>query len=163
MIAPSISDAGSGSIIPASAEEFRSLRDSVARTPEGGAACFVAVLLAYSREQKLGRQCLTLILDRSNVAAGDIYEGYAPAPSIGYHLARLDGQKTWNYLGFAYLQGATPQNKLHCEPAPEQQRQRRERPRQGVCSGGRFSPAPHFALPQRQRLVEGQRVLELLG
>lgn len=102
--------------VPASAEEYRGLRDGLATRPEGGAACFIAALLAYSRDRKLGRQCLTLILDRGNVANGDIFEGFAPAPAIGWHLDRLDRQNVWSYHGFAYVRGATPQNSYQVSP-----------------------------------------------
>lgn len=96
--------------VPASAEEFLALRSQLASTPEGGATCFIAAMLAYGNNPQLGRQCLVLILDPSNVGPGDVYQGHAPSASIRYHLDRLDGYKVWPYLGYAYLKGASPQN-----------------------------------------------------
>ena len=92
--------------IPKSSEEFTQYRNSVATTPEGGAAATVAALLAFSENEKVGMQCLTLILDRRNVGRGDVIKGYAPSSAIMYHVNRISGYKMWPYLGYAYLKGA---------------------------------------------------------
>lgn len=96
--------------IPTSAEEFTQMRNQLATTPEGGAAMTVAALLAFSKDPKVGLQCLTLILDKRNVVRGNVIKGYAPLGSVMYHVNRISGYKMWPYLGFAYLKGATSQN-----------------------------------------------------
>lgn len=97
--------------VPSSAEQFVAWRDEVANTPEGGAACLIAAMLAYGKDPVLGRQCFTLILDPSNVGRGNVYQGYQPGPNIRYHLDRLDGYRVWPYLGYAYVRGANAQNR----------------------------------------------------
>jgi hypothetical protein len=54
---------------PTTAEEFLLLRDRLARTPEGGALLFAVAQYIYTNvDDRLGTQCLTLILDASHVA-----------------------------------------------------------------------------------------------
>lgn len=96
--------------IPVTAEEFTQMRNQMARTPEGGAAMTVAALLAFSKDKKVGLQCLTLILDKRNVIRGNVIKGYAPLGSVMYHVNRISGYNMWPYLGFAYLKGATSAN-----------------------------------------------------
>lgn len=96
--------------IPSSADEFVTMRNELATTPEGGAAMFIVTLLGFSQSQDLGMQFLTLALDQGNVGKGNVYKGYAPNRSIMYHVDRLTHQKVWGYLGYAYIRGATPDN-----------------------------------------------------
>ena len=77
--------------IPQSADQFLELRDRLAGTPEGGAACFVATLLAFSESQEVGMQCLTIAVDQRNVGPGSVYKGYAPGSSVMYHINRITG------------------------------------------------------------------------
>ncbi len=96
--------------IPDSAEQFVELRDRLASTPEGGAACFVATLLAFSKSKEVGMQCLTIAMDQRNVGNGNVYKGYAPSSSVMYHVNRISGYDLWPYLGYAYIKGATAAN-----------------------------------------------------
>ena len=50
--------------LPDSIDAFKALRNTTARTPEGGAAMMVVALLAYTHSEELGRQCLTVAVDR---------------------------------------------------------------------------------------------------
>lgn len=102
--------------IPQSAEEFVAFRDSVATTPEGGAAATVAALLAFSHSPEVGLQCLTLILDQGSVIRGDVIRGYAPNGSIMYHVNRISGYQMWPFLGFAYLKGARAEQDYAVRP-----------------------------------------------
>ena len=96
--------------VPESAEQFIELRDKLASTPEGGAACFVAALLAFSKSEEVGLQCLTLAIDQRNVGSGNVYKGYAPIGSVMYHVNRISGYQMWPYLGYAYIKGSKASN-----------------------------------------------------
>lgn len=89
-----------------SVEDFLKLRNEIATTPEGGAACFVATLLAFGESKDVGMQCLTIAIDKRNVIKGGVYKGYAPGSSVMYHINRISGYKMWPYLGRAYIKGA---------------------------------------------------------
>lgn len=102
--------------VPTSAEEFLALRNNLAKTPEGGAACFVAALLAFSKSKDVGMQCLTLGIDRGSVIQGDVYKGYAPSGSVMYHINRISGYDMWPYLGYAYIKGALAKNNYQVSP-----------------------------------------------
>ena len=102
--------------IPQTVEQFVELRDKLAGTPEGGAACFVAALLAFSESQELGLQCLTVAIDQSNVIKGEVYQGYAPGGSVMYHVERITGYNMWPYLGYAYLKGTKASNNYATSP-----------------------------------------------
>lgn len=95
--------------IPASVDDFVSWRDSVATTPEGGAAVFVMALLKYSEDQKLGQHFLTVAIDAqwlTNKADG--YKGKAPLPRYLQALKeRIAGRP---YVARSYLQGTSPEN-----------------------------------------------------
>lgn len=93
--------------LPSSIEEFTSQRDSVANTPEGGAAMTIVALIVLSENESLGMQMLTVALDRSNLQQGSVYEGFAPHRSLNYHLSRV---RSWKDGVRSYVQGATPQN-----------------------------------------------------
>lgn len=93
--------------LPSSIEEFESQRDSVANTPEGGAAMTIVALIVLSENESLGMQMLTVALDRSNLQKGSVYKGFAPHRSLNYHLGRV---RSWKNGVYSYVQGATPQN-----------------------------------------------------
>lgn len=102
--------------IPGNAEEFAQWRDQIATTPEGGAAATVAALMAFSKDEKLGLQCLTLMLDQRNVGNGDVIKGHAPIGAIMYHVNRISGYDMWPYLAFAYVKGGTAENNYAVSP-----------------------------------------------
>ncbi|WP_157558497.1 DUF6935 domain-containing protein [Microscilla marina] len=100
--------------LPASPEEFIKMRNKMSRSPEGGAAMFLAALLNMGKNEKLGMQCLTIAIDQSQVVSGNVYKGYKPGRSVMYHLNRLKrgGSRGnfWAYAPKAYLKGATLKN-----------------------------------------------------
>jgi hypothetical protein len=95
--------------IPQSIDAFVALRDQVATTPQGGAAMMVVALIAYATDEELGRQCLTVAVDRDRLQEGA--QGYK-----GWELRRSDLQRIRlqlqgkAYLAYSYLQGTSPQN-----------------------------------------------------
>lgn len=98
--------------LPVSPEEFIQMRNRIAKTPEGGAAMFIAAMLNMGVNEKLGLQCITIGIDQSQVTKGNIYKGYKPGRGTMYHVNRLKrgGRKFWTYAPKAYLQGATLEN-----------------------------------------------------
>jgi hypothetical protein len=91
--------------LPGTTEEFLTLRDSLAQTPEGGAALFVVALLKYVEDPALGEQYLTIALDLQNLTKSEQgYKGYRPGNSIQYHQRRIHGMK---HLPGSYVVGTS--------------------------------------------------------
>lgn len=94
--------------IPSNIEDFVSMRNELANTPEGGAAVFVLAMIMFGNDRKLGEQALTVALDRSNLAESMMgYKGFVPASSLKYHLDRFAAKPYW---GRAYVEGTSPEN-----------------------------------------------------
>jgi hypothetical protein len=74
--------------IPETLDAFIALRDRIAQTPEGGAAVTVVAMLLYASEPdaSLGRQALTLVLDRSRIQPSD-------TAMLGWKLRPIDVQR----------------------------------------------------------------------
>lgn len=98
--------------LPASPGEFIQMRNKLSKTPEGGAAMFIAAMLNMGKSEKLGLQCITIAIDQSQVASGNVYKGYKPGNGVMYHIRRLGRRKVnfWKYAPKAYLKGATLKN-----------------------------------------------------
>lgn len=97
------------SALPQSVEEFISLRDQHADTPEGGAAMMVVALIAYSESEALGEQCLTVAVDRQRLDEGTGgYKGWrVSTPDMRRIRSQLSGK---GYLPRSYVKGATPEH-----------------------------------------------------
>lgn len=77
--------------IPSSTEEFVALRDSLAKTPEGGAAVFVTAMLAYVEDKALGASFMTIAIDQGQLSKSKAgYKGYEPAAGFKFLLQRLE-------------------------------------------------------------------------
>lgn len=95
--------------LPASVDAFGTLRDQVARTPEGGAAMMVLALLVYAGDEALGRPCLTMAVDRDRLQEGQ--GGYQNLRLARTAQSRIDQQlASQPYLPRAYVRGARPEN-----------------------------------------------------
>jgi len=92
--------------IPTTVEEFLAFRDKVAKTPEGGASVMAMALILYTQNQELGKQALTIALDRSQLSKGDVYKGFQPPTSINFHLQNLKGSP---YIARSYVVGTSPE------------------------------------------------------
>lgn len=64
--------------LPQSVDEFLDLRDQLAQSPNGGAACFLVALIVYTKNNHLGTKLLTIILDREFLVQGNSYNGFQP-------------------------------------------------------------------------------------
>jgi len=102
--------------IPASIDSYLHLRDSLARTPEGGAAMLLIAMLEMKKDPGLGLQMMTVMLDRSLLRQGGTYKGFTPSASVMFHVDRLSRDDAWRYLPSAYVEGTTPADGYACEP-----------------------------------------------
>lgn len=95
--------------IPQTIEQFITLHEQIAQTPEGGAAAVVVALLVYAADEALGRQCLTIVVDQDELQDGSNgYQGkQLPAQRLQFVRSQLKGRE---YLPRSYIQGTTPQN-----------------------------------------------------
>ncbi len=93
--------------LPATLDAFLALRQQLAVTEQGGAAVFIAALLVHARNPELGRQCLTIALDRKLLvqASDSWYKGFKPSAAVMYH---LDALRRMPFLPGIYIQGTTP-------------------------------------------------------
>ncbi len=63
--------------IPATIEEFVTLRNNLSTTAEGGAAVFLLALKIYVDNPEFGLQCLVVSVDKNTLREGDTYNGFA--------------------------------------------------------------------------------------
>ncbi len=92
--------------LPKSPEEFTEWRTKTALTPEGGAMVFLVAMHLYVSNERLGMQCLTIALDRTQLSkSSDGYQGFRPNRSQEYLIGRLRTQK---HLPLAYVVGTKP-------------------------------------------------------
>jgi len=93
--------------IPATMEDLVKLRDGIAKTPEGGAAVFLAAMIMYGENRGLGLQAFTLALDMHQVVPGKVYRGYRPRSTWDGYWEQL---RRSPYLGRIYVKGTVPDN-----------------------------------------------------
>ncbi|WP_250630802.1 DUF6935 domain-containing protein [Rhodoflexus caldus] len=93
--------------IPESVEEFISLRDRLATTPQGGAAVFVIASIMYVRNPETGYPCLIIASDKSLLSPSDKggYQGFDFGSSSAYLVKQLDSKK---YVPYSYILGTKP-------------------------------------------------------
>lgn len=103
--------------LPKDVEAYRTMRDQIATTPEGGAAMAVVALQMYSVNQAEGYKAIIAHTDRSRLYEGS--EGYK-----GFILGRSDLsllQRQYDKLAYimrSYFKGATPDNKYDIGSGP---------------------------------------------
>ena len=70
-------------------DEFIALRDSIAKTPSGGAVCLVHALLNYAipSNRTLGSQLLVLAVAEERLVKGTTYKGYALNEDLAGYLS----------------------------------------------------------------------------
>jgi hypothetical protein len=104
--------------IPETLDDFVSLRDRIAETSAGGAAVTVVGLLLYARDSEgaLGRQALTLTLDRSRLRpSGTAMLGWDLRPIDDQRLEMRISGRPWMLR--SYFKGTTPDEGYRL-PAP---------------------------------------------
>ncbi len=97
------------SAIPATVEEFLTLRNELATSPQGGAVVYVVALVTYTRDPALGLQCLTIAMDASELQDGDVYKNKSPSRQRIRDLQSRVGKRP--YVARSYIQGTSPENK----------------------------------------------------
>ena len=94
--------------IPSTIDDFLELRNSIAKTPEGGAVIMILALLIFSENEELGKKCLTLAISLDFLTQGNYYKGYKPRESdMSLIISQLKKQP---YIAKSYIKGATPEN-----------------------------------------------------
>ncbi len=104
--------------IPQSVEEFITLRDKHANTPQGGAAVWVVAAIMYAQNSNVGRQCLIIASDKSllsNSNSSKGYQGFDFGSSSDFLIKQLDSK---NYVPHSYIQGTSPENGYALPNAP---------------------------------------------
>ena len=91
--------------IPETLPEFLSMREQLSHTPEGGAATFVISMIIYTKNEKLGRKCFTIALDKSQLTR-EIpgYKGYAPDNTFEYFMSLL---RKYPWIPYSYVEGTS--------------------------------------------------------
>lgn len=96
------------SSVPTTIEEFKTLRDNLSTTPQGGATAFMLALKIFAKDEQFGHQCLVLTVDRNSLSQGNIYKGFQLSRS---DISRIKSQLSYNpQLTNSYIKGATPEN-----------------------------------------------------
>lgn len=97
--------------LPSTVEEFISLRNQIATTPQGGAAMFVVALKMYADNPVEGTKALIVAIDSSQLSASqgaNSYQGYAMRQADFSLLSRQIDQA--KYIPNSYFSSATPAN-----------------------------------------------------
>ncbi len=102
--------------IPSTIDDFTSIRDGLANSPEGGAAVFILAMMLYAKDKTLGMQALTIAMDRNNLREEMTgYKGFALSRSYDYHLGNFSKKPYW---ANAYIDGTSPDNGYALGSAP---------------------------------------------
>lgn len=93
---------------PGNIDDFVTLRNAVAVTPDGGAAMFLLALKIYAENPKLGKKCLVVSVHKSLLKEGKVYKGYKLAdPDMDLIKRNIGNNKL---IPNSYVIGSEPQN-----------------------------------------------------
>lgn len=93
---------------PKTTEQFVTLRNQKAITPEGGVAMFIVALKLYKDTPELGEKCLVIAVDKKQLVKGDVYKGYEMWNTKRKQLQRQ--LKRYPFLPESYIKGSSPEN-----------------------------------------------------
>jgi len=95
--------------IPDDIDEFIKMRNSVATTPQGGAAMFILALKIYTQNAELGEKCLIVMTDKNALRESEKgYKGFSLLNTdMDLIKSQLGKQK---FLPNSYSDGCTPEN-----------------------------------------------------
>jgi len=95
--------------IPANIDDFITLRDKIAITPQGGAALFIIALKIYQSDKTLGSQCLVIGTDKALLRENA--NGYKGFSLLNTDIDLINKQLSkQTYLLNSYIKGANPTN-----------------------------------------------------
>jgi len=94
--------------LPKNIDEFISLRNEIAKSPEGGAAMMVVALILYAQDENLGKQCLTVAVTQEQLVEGNFYKGYKLLNSLMSLIESLISHQ--KYIPNSYINGTGPDN-----------------------------------------------------
>jgi len=93
---------------PKTVDDFVTLRNAIATSPEGGAAMFLLALKIYADNPKLGEKCLVITVHKSLLKEGKTYKGYKLSDEDMDLIKRnIENNKL---IPNSYIKGATPEN-----------------------------------------------------
>jgi hypothetical protein len=93
---------------PKNINEFVTLRNAIATSPEGGAAMFLLALKIYADNPKLGEKCLVVSIHKSLLVEGKTYKGYKLKDEDMDIIKRnIENNKL---IPNSYIIGANPEN-----------------------------------------------------
>ena len=111
--------------VPATLDEFRSFRDRLAKTPQGGIVVYLAAHLVMIDNPDLGEQCLVLSLDRSQLAKSPAssrrrpsVEGWQLGASEAMKLGTSGFLKDRSYAAKSFVEGTTTARDIGCRRLP---------------------------------------------
>jgi hypothetical protein len=97
--------------IPSTLEEFITLRDELALTPQGGATMLIIACIMYTRDSELGEQCLVIALAHDLLVKGSTYKGYALSFKAKKFIQECIGKDSGKaYIPCSYIKGTGPEN-----------------------------------------------------
>ncbi|MCP4443456.1 MAG: hypothetical protein GY810_31520 [Aureispira sp.] len=103
--------------MPSTIEDFLTLRNEISKTPEGGAALFVAAMHMYTKDKTIGNNAFTIASDRSLLKeTGEGHKGFAPAGNMASMIKNYFAPKP--YLAASYFAGTSPKNGYQLPSAP---------------------------------------------
>jgi len=94
--------------LPKNIDEFISLRNEIAKSPEGGAAIMIVALILYSHDENFGKQCLTVAVTQDQLIEGNYYKGYK---LLNSQMSLIESQIAHQkYIPNSYINGTSPDN-----------------------------------------------------
>ncbi len=97
--------------LPQNVDEFLEIRDRLALSPNGGAACFLIALIVYAKNNHLGTKLLTMTIDREFLVQGNSYNGFQPRSTDLNVINDLLKQKP--YFFYAYTSACQPDKEIN--------------------------------------------------
>ncbi len=97
--------------LPQNIDEFIALRDSLASTPQGGAAIFILALKMFAENPEVGAKCLVISVSRNKLQAGTVYKGFQIS---NFDMARIKEQiRRFPYIANSYFAGTNAETKYN--------------------------------------------------
>lgn len=105
--------------IPKTIDEFISMRDDIAKIPEGGIAMLLVALKMYENNQEEGIKALILATDLSLLRKGENKQSYKGYFLGGYYPEMLNSVfNRYPYIASSYFPGTKPADGYKMGPGP---------------------------------------------